>query len=144
MLSFVVWIILFVVRRNYLGIELFAISENFENDKDEHKDPETKKRVKDMNNLIKKLEGGISLKDEDWELVGEWMWDNREYYNGLSVLPYDGGTYTQAPFEDISKVKYDYMMKSLTNVNLENVIETEDNTDLAGELACAGGACEIN
>ena len=47
------------------------------------------------------------------------------------------------PFEDISKVKYDMMMKSLTNVNLENVIETEDNTDLSGELACAGGSCEI-
>jgi hypothetical protein len=64
-LTLVIWIILFVIRRNYLGIELFAVSESFENGKDEHKDPDTKKRVKDMNNLIKKLEGGISLKDED-------------------------------------------------------------------------------
>lgn len=64
-LTLVIWIILFVIRRNYLGIELFAMNESFENGKDEHKDPETKKRVKDMNNLIKKLEGGISLKDED-------------------------------------------------------------------------------
>ncbi len=86
----------------------------------------------------------VSLKQQEWKYAGEWMWDNREFYNGLSVLPYDGGTYTQAPFEDISKVKYDMMMKSLTNVNLENVIETEDNTDLSGELACAGGSCEIN
>ena len=85
----------------------------------------------------------ISLKQEEWKYAGDWMWDNRDCYNGLSVLPYDGGTYTQAPFEDISKVKYDYMMKSLTEVNLSNIYEGEDETDLSGELACAGGSCEI-
>ena len=85
----------------------------------------------------------VSLKQDEWNAAGRWMWDNREYYNGLSVLPYDGGTYTQAPFEDISKVKYDMMMKSLTDVSLTNIVEVEDETDLAGELACAGGACEI-
>ena len=35
------------------------------------------------------------------------MWDNKKFYNGLSVLPYDGGTYTQAPFEDITEETYD-------------------------------------
>ena len=86
----------------------------------------------------------ISLKKEDWELAGEWMWKNRNDYNGLSVLPYDGGTYTQAPFEDITEEKYYEMMKSLSEVDLSNVIEIEDNTDLSGELACAGGSCEIS
>ena len=71
------------------------------------------------------------------------MWENRDYYNGLSVLPYDGGTYTQAPFEDITKTKYKEMMKSLTSIDLSNVSEIEDNTNLSGELACAGGECEI-
>jgi ribonucleoside-diphosphate reductase alpha chain len=85
----------------------------------------------------------VSLKQDEWDKAGKWMWDNREYYNGLSVLPYDGGTYTQAPFEDINKSKYETMMKSLTDVNLTNIVEVEDETDLAGELACAGGACEI-
>ena len=85
----------------------------------------------------------VSLKTEDWPKAGKWMWDNRDYYNGLSVLPYDGGTYTQAPFEDINKSKYNALMKSLTDVNLTNIVEVEDETDLAGELACAGGACEI-
>ena len=85
----------------------------------------------------------VSLKPEEWETAGEWMWDNREHYNGLSVLPYDGGTYTQAPFEDIDVDKYDELMKTLTDVDLTKIIETEDETDLAGELACAGGACEI-
>ena len=85
----------------------------------------------------------ISLQPEEWVDAGEWMWDNREYYNGLSVLPYDGGTYTQAPFEDINSNKYQELMQSLKQVDLSNITETEDNTDLSGELACAGGACEI-
>jgi ribonucleoside-triphosphate reductase len=85
----------------------------------------------------------VSLKADEWELAGEWMWENRDHYNGLSVLPYDGGTYTQAPFEDISKDQYEVMLQSLTNIDLTHVIELDDNTDLSGELACAGGACEI-
>ena len=86
----------------------------------------------------------ISLKPEDWELAGEWMWDNRKHYNGLSVLPYDGGTYTQAPFEDITEDQYHQMMKSLTNIDLSTVVELQDDTNLTGELACAGGSCEIS
>jgi ribonucleoside-triphosphate reductase len=85
----------------------------------------------------------ISLKKEDWEKAGEWMWKNREYYNGLSVLPYDGGTYTQAPFEDITKKEFNKRIKSLNYINLSNIVETTDKTDLSGELACAGGSCEI-
>jgi ribonucleoside-diphosphate reductase alpha chain len=85
----------------------------------------------------------ISLKEEDWELGGEWMWENRDHYNGLSVLPYNGGTYVQAPFEDCTKEEYEKMMKTLTEIDLSNVIEEKDETNLSGELACAGGACEI-
>jgi len=85
----------------------------------------------------------VSLKKEDWEMAGEWMWQNRDHYNGLSVLPYDGGTYTQAPFEDISKRKFNQMVKTLMDVDLSKVVEDDDNTNLSGELACAGGACEV-
>ena len=85
----------------------------------------------------------ISLKEDEWDKAGEWMWKNRDCYNGLSVLPYDGGTYTQAPFEDITKKDYEKLLKSLTSVNLLGVVELTDETDLKGELACAGGACEI-
>ena len=85
----------------------------------------------------------VSLKENEWEAAGEWMWDNRDYYNGLSVLPYDGGTYVQAPFEDIKASEYNEMMKQLEDIDLSKISETEDNTDLSGELACAGGACEI-
>ena len=85
----------------------------------------------------------ISIKDAEWVDVGEWMWENRSSYNGLSVLPYDGGSYTQAPFEDCSKETYEAMMNSLTDIDLTLVREDEDNTDLKGEVACAGGACEV-
>jgi ribonucleoside-diphosphate reductase alpha chain len=85
----------------------------------------------------------VSIREHEWDAVGEWMWENKEYYNGLSVLPYDGGTYIQAPFEDCTKEKYDELMKTLTEVDLSKVIEIEDNTDLSGEVACAGGACEV-
>jgi ribonucleoside-diphosphate reductase alpha chain len=85
----------------------------------------------------------ISLKEDEWDKAGKWMWDNRECYNGLSVLPYDGGTYTQAPFEDITEEEFNKRVKSLHEVNLLNIMEETDETDLSGELACAGGVCEI-
>jgi len=85
----------------------------------------------------------VSLRDEEWDLAGEWMWDNRDHYNGLSVLPYNGGTYVQAPFEDCDKEKYTEMLETLKDVDLSKIVELDDNTDLSGELACAGGACEI-
>lgn len=85
----------------------------------------------------------ISIKEDEWDAVGEWMWMNRHYYNGLSVLPYDGGTYIQAPFEDCDAETYNKMVKVLKKVDLTKIVETEDDTDLTGELACAGGQCEI-
>jgi len=85
----------------------------------------------------------ISLKEDEWDRAGEWMWKNRNSYNGLSVLPYNGGTYIQAPFEDITKDKFDKMVKTLSDIDLSNVMEADDNTDLSGELACAGGVCEV-
>tara|TARA_R110000787_G_scaffold161479_11_gene274895 strand:+ start:3586 stop:5517 length:1932 start_codon:yes stop_codon:yes gene_type:complete len=86
----------------------------------------------------------ISLRDHEWDPAGEWMWENRKHYNGLSVLPYNGGTYIQAPFEDIDEEKYNVMLESLKDVDLTRVVELDDNTNLSGELACAGGSCEID
>ena len=85
----------------------------------------------------------VSIKEDEWEVVGNWMWENRKFYNGLSVLPYDGGTYIQAPFEDCTKEKYEEMMEHLSNINLSYVVEMADNTNLQDQAACAGGACEI-
>ena len=85
----------------------------------------------------------VSIKEDEWDLVGEWMWNNRKFYNGLSVLPYNGGTYTQAPFEDCTQEDFERIIKTLSDVDLTKVIELQDNTNLSGEAACAGGACEI-
>lgn len=85
----------------------------------------------------------ISLHENEWTDAGEWMWDNRNHYNGLAVLPFNGGTYQQAPFEDCSKEKFEAMMATLEDVDLTKIVEEDDNTDLKGEAACAGGACEI-
>ena len=85
----------------------------------------------------------ISIKNDEWGIVGEWMWENRDFYAGLSVLPYSEHTYKQAPFEDITEEQYNDLIKSLHNIDLSRVVEIEDATDLKGEAACAGGACEI-
>lgn len=85
----------------------------------------------------------ISLKPEDWELVGDWMWVNRKVYNGLSVLPYDGGTYKQAPFTDCTEEEYNRLFDKLSYIDLSQIVEVDDDTNLSGELACVGGSCEI-
>jgi ribonucleoside-diphosphate reductase alpha chain len=85
----------------------------------------------------------VTLKEDEWESVGEWMWENREHYNGLSVLPHSDHTYKQAPFEDCTEEVYNELLKSLSSVDLTKVVELDDNTDLKGEVACGGGACEI-
>jgi len=85
----------------------------------------------------------VSVRDHEWKIVGEWMWANKEYYNGLSVLPYHGGTYKQTPFEDCTQEVYDQMMSALKNVDLSKVIEIQDNTNFGDSVACGGGNCEI-
>ncbi len=85
----------------------------------------------------------ITIKPDEWAAVGEWMWLNRKVYNGLSVLPHSDHSYKQAPFEDCTEEEYEALLPSLKSVDLSKVSEEEDNTDLQGELACAGGACEI-
>jgi len=85
----------------------------------------------------------VSIQEGEWEKVGQWMWENKETFNGLSVLPYFGGTYTQAPFEDITKEKFDELVQHLHSIDLSKVVEFADNTALMDQAACAGGACEI-
>lgn len=81
----------------------------------------------------------------EWEVVGEWMWNNKEIFNGLSVLPYDNGSYVQAPFETISKEEFTRRMETLKNIDLTKIIELDDTTQHSQEVACAGGGanCEI-
>ncbi len=85
----------------------------------------------------------VSIKDDEWQDVGQWMWENREAYNGISVLPYDGGTYTQAPFEECTEEVYKKLLSHVKDIDVSEITEEHDVTDLSGEVACGGGACEI-
>ena len=86
----------------------------------------------------------ISLKPEEFEECGNWMWDNRADYTGISVLPYDNGSYIQAPFTDCTKEEFDALYKHLTAIDLTKVVEEDDNTEAKDNLACSGGNCEVN
>jgi ribonucleoside-diphosphate reductase alpha chain len=85
----------------------------------------------------------ISIKENEWVSVGEWMWENKEVYNGLSVLPYWDHTYQQAPFEDISLEEYEKRLSSLHKIDLTKVMEIDDNVEFGAIQACAGGQCSI-
>ena len=85
----------------------------------------------------------VTIKPNEWEEVGEWMWANKENFTALSVLPYDGGSYIQAPFTDCTKEEYEERVSHLHAIDLRKVVEVEDDTNLQGEVACGGGACEI-
>jgi ribonucleoside-diphosphate reductase alpha chain len=85
----------------------------------------------------------ISLKSNEWYRAGRWMWKNREDYTGISVIPYDGGTYKQAPFEDITEEQFNIMVPLLHEIDLRKVVEHDDNTSLTDQAACSGGVCEI-
>lgn len=87
----------------------------------------------------------ISVKSDEWAELTTWMWENRDHYNGISVLPFFGSTaYPQMPFEDITKEQYEAMLPLLKGIDISQVFEDNgDGVDLAGEAACAGGACEL-
>jgi ribonucleoside-diphosphate reductase alpha chain len=85
----------------------------------------------------------ISVRNEEWKEVGEWMWKYKDTFNGLSVLPFSDHTYTQAPFETITEEQFNKMVNHLHSVDLSKVVEFDDNTVLGENLACAGNNCEI-
>ena len=85
----------------------------------------------------------ITVKANEWKAVGEWMWLNRRSYNGLSVLPYSDHSYVQAPFEDCTKEEYETLLQYVKRIDLDLIREEQDETNLSGELACAGGSCEL-
>jgi ribonucleoside-diphosphate reductase alpha chain len=86
----------------------------------------------------------ISIQDGEWPNVGDWMWSNRDVYNGLSVLNYDGGSYVQAPFEDITEEEYNKRISTLHSVDFTKVLEIDDNVEFGQTSACSGNQCDIN
>lgn len=85
----------------------------------------------------------VTIKPHEWNDVGLWMWEHRNEFTALSVLPYDGGNYIQPPFQDITKEDYEVAFAKLTEVDLSKVVEIKDDTVLQDQVACGGGSCEI-
>jgi hypothetical protein len=87
----------------------------------------------------------VNISSDEWEDVGHWMWINRKTYSGISVMPFDGGTYSDTPFQECSEYEYNKRIKYIRQnpIKLTKIKEAQDNTNLRGELACAGGSCEI-
>jgi len=91
----------------------------------------------------------ISVKEDEWDDVKEFLWKNKKYFSGVSMLAFTGDKeYENAPFEEIStdadEAKWKELISNYTKINWEDFHEEEDNTDLSGEAACAGGTCQIN
>ena len=85
----------------------------------------------------------INVKQGEWAQVGQWVWNNRDTYNAMSFLPEDLGTYKQAPFESITEEQFEKLSVNLHTIDLRNVVEMADNTNLVDQAACAGNNCEI-
>jgi ribonucleoside-diphosphate reductase alpha chain len=85
----------------------------------------------------------IELNDGEWDEVAQWLWKNRECYTGVSLFPADNHTYVQMPFEACTEEEYERLLRKIKNIDLSQIIEDDDDTDVKGEVACAGGACEV-
>ena len=86
----------------------------------------------------------VYVKEADWPAVGAWVWEHFDEISGISFLPWDGGSYQQAPYEEIDKEAYEKALAAMpATVNWEDFIETTDNVEGAQQLACVSGVCEI-
>jgi ribonucleoside-diphosphate reductase alpha chain len=85
----------------------------------------------------------ISVKDEEWEKVGDWMWENKNTYHGLSILPFSDHSYKQAPFQSCTKEKYNELLNNLKEIDLTKVIEEVDDVQFGDTVACGADGCEI-
>jgi ribonucleoside-diphosphate reductase alpha chain len=86
----------------------------------------------------------ISVKEDEWMDVGAWVWKNFSEISGVSFLPYDGGTYRQAPYEECTKEQYEELLAKMpTTIDWDSLIEYDDNVEGVQTLACTGSSCEI-
>jgi len=85
----------------------------------------------------------ISVAEKDWPSVGAWTWEHFDEISGVSYLPYDGGTYRQAPYEECTEEEYNALKASIPVVDWSQLKENTDNVEGAQMLACSSGTCEI-
>ena len=85
----------------------------------------------------------ISVSENDWPRVGAWTWEQFGEISGVSYLPYDGGTYRQAPYEECDEATYNELKAKVPTINWQEFKEVTDNVEGAQQLACSAGSCEI-
>jgi ribonucleoside-diphosphate reductase alpha chain len=86
----------------------------------------------------------ISVKEDEWMDVGAWVFRNFDEISGVSFLPWAGGTYRQAPYEECNKEQYEEMLSKMPkDIKWDDLVEVEDNVEGAQTLACVAGHCEI-
>lgn len=87
----------------------------------------------------------IYCQENDWFNVGNWVYENWDIVCGVSFLPYDGGHYKLAPYEEITKEEYEKLIKDFPKIDysLLSKYEMEDNTEGAKSYSCVGDRCEI-
>jgi ribonucleoside-triphosphate reductase (thioredoxin) len=116
-----------VVRKDITAIDHLELWLSFQEDYCEHKPSVT-----------------ISIKEHEWQEVGDWLFKNFDKCTGVSVLPDDGGTYQQAPYEEIDKQTYDKLLAEMPHLDWSKFREEKDTVQGAQLLACSSGICEIN
>lgn len=87
----------------------------------------------------------VSVSDDEWFKVGSWVYENWDIIGGLSFLPRDNHVYQLAPYEEITKEKYEELIKKFPPIDFSKLVlyEYEDKTTSKQELACVAGVCEI-
>jgi ribonucleoside-diphosphate reductase alpha chain len=85
----------------------------------------------------------ISVKKDEWDSLKRFMWENREHYSGISLLPYDDFTYEQMPFESCDEKTFENMKSLIKNVDLTEIVESDDNTTRSEAISCVSGVCEV-
>jgi ribonucleoside-diphosphate reductase alpha chain len=87
----------------------------------------------------------ISVSEEEWIKVANWVYENWDFVGGLSFLPRDNHVYQLAPYEIIDEKKYKELSERLSHIDYSKIItyEKTDELDVKKELACVAGVCEI-
>jgi ribonucleoside-diphosphate reductase alpha chain len=88
----------------------------------------------------------VSVKENEWMEVGDWVYKHFDEVSGISFLPFDDHVYKQAPYQDCTEDEYDAMVSKMPrSVNWSKLqeFEKEDNTSGGRELACTADACEV-
>ncbi len=120
-----------VVRDDMSAIDMLNLWEKLQDEWCEHKPSAT-----------------INVKDDEWMDVAAWVYRKFDKLSGVSFLPYDGGSYKQAPFQAITEEEYHKWNEEHPAVEIDwddlKAYEDDDNTTGSQEFACVGNSCEIN